>query len=485
METGIYIRVSTEEQAQEGYSIRGQEEKLKDYSRIKDWSIIDIYIDEGISGKNIKDRPAANRLIEDVKAGRVKNVLVYKIDRLTRSTADLVYLVDLFNQYDCAFNSLMESIDTQTPSGRMFLKIIGIFAEFERENIIERVKMGRDRKVKEGYSLCSSHASYGYDREPGIKIQTINETEAAIVMEIFDMYVNQNMSMIGIVRLLNLRKVPTKKDKLWDRKNLKNILTNSSYIGKVRHFIDDKENYSEANGLHESIISKELFEKAQQLIKKNPDVTRTKKPLDRNYYLGLLYCSECGAKISTHNRADQCSYRCTNHAVGGGCAVKEEISHKKMDTAFREYILSIADFDVADEIKIEQQEQQRHDCLELVGQYNEKLRQIEKKCCEIMDLYIDNAIDFDSYKDMKSKLDKDKEILYTELRKLEQEDNSETLINKDDIILNFTENWDLLTNGERRRFLLRFVKRIVIVNERQGESRKNTAWVKEVEFEEC
>lgn len=153
METGIYIRVSTEEQVQEGFSIRGQEEKLRDYVRIKDWSLFDLYIDEGISGKNIKDRPAVNRLIEDVKAGRVKNVLVYKIDRLTRSTSDLVFLVDLFNKYSCAFNSLMESIDTQTPSGRMFIKIIGIFAEFERENIIERVKMGRDRKVKEGYSL--------------------------------------------------------------------------------------------------------------------------------------------------------------------------------------------------------------------------------------------------------------------------------------------------------------------------------------------
>lgn len=210
METGIYIRVSTEEQAQEGFSIRGQEEKLKDYTRIKDWSLYDLYIDEGISGKNIKDRPAVNRLIADVKAGRITNVLVYKIDRLTRSTSDLVFLIELFNRYDCSFNSLMESIDTRTASGRMFIKIIGIFAEFERENIIERVKMGRDRKVKEGYSLCSSHASYGYDREPGKKVQTINEEEAAIVREIFEKFVNEGMSLNRIVRFLNLRKIPSK-----------------------------------------------------------------------------------------------------------------------------------------------------------------------------------------------------------------------------------------------------------------------------------
>ncbi len=103
METAIYVRVSTEEQVQEGYSIRGQEQKLKDFARIKDWSIWNVYTDEGISGKNITDRPAVNKMLADIKSGEVKNVLVYKIDRLTRSTSDLIYLVDYFNQYGCAF----------------------------------------------------------------------------------------------------------------------------------------------------------------------------------------------------------------------------------------------------------------------------------------------------------------------------------------------------------------------------------------------
>ena len=96
LETGIYVRVSTEEQAKEGFSIRAQEQKLKDYARVKDWSIHKIYIDEGISGKNITDRPQINELIKDIKKGFVKNVLIFKIDRLTRSTADLIYLINLF-----------------------------------------------------------------------------------------------------------------------------------------------------------------------------------------------------------------------------------------------------------------------------------------------------------------------------------------------------------------------------------------------------
>ena len=111
MKTGIYVRVSTEEQAQEGFSIRGQTEKLKSYSLLKDWEIYNIYADEGISGKNIVDRPAINRLIEDVKNGNVNNVVVFKVDRLTRSIKNLMELVELFDKYNCAFNSLTDVID--------------------------------------------------------------------------------------------------------------------------------------------------------------------------------------------------------------------------------------------------------------------------------------------------------------------------------------------------------------------------------------
>ena len=230
METAIYVRVSTEEQAQEGFSIRAQEQKLKDFARIKDWSIYKIYMDEGISGKNLVDRPAMQEMIADIEKGEVKNVLVFKIDRLTRSTADLIYLIDLFNDNDCAFNSLTESIDTQTASGRMFLKIIGIFAEFERENNIERVKVGIERKVREGYSI-GGRASYGYDRPKHQKIQTINEQEAEIVREIFDMFVNQGVGIIDIARRLNVRKVPTKENVTWALHSLPRVSRSELRIG--------------------------------------------------------------------------------------------------------------------------------------------------------------------------------------------------------------------------------------------------------------
>ena len=292
METAIYVRVSTEEQAQEGFSIRAQEQKLKDFAKIKDWSIYNIYMDEGISGKNLDERPAMQELLTDIKSGAVKNVLVFKIDRLTRSTADLIYLIDLFNEHDCAFNSLTESIDTQTASGRMFLKIIGIFAEFERENIIERVKVGIERKVREGYSI-GGRASYGYDRPKHQKIQTINEREAEIVREIFDMFVNQGVAITDIARRLNVRKVPTKENVNWGSTSIRRLLANMNYIGNVRHHIrDEKKEYS-VEGRHEAIIEQEQFDIAQKLLANNKRTTPRKPPRDDNYFAGFLTCGIC------------------------------------------------------------------------------------------------------------------------------------------------------------------------------------------------
>ena len=227
LSTAIYVRVSTDEQVQEGFSVRAQTEKLKSYALLKDWEIFNIYSDEGISGKNIVDRPAINKLIDDINDGKVNNVLVFKVDRLTRNTKNLLELVELFEENNCAFNSLTESIDTTTPSGRMFLRIIGIFAEFERENLSIRVRMGLERKAKEGYTLANGIMSYGYTKGKGQKIQQIEPNEAKIVKEIFSMFAEKNISFNKIARTLNDRKILTKKKtSSWEATTIKQILIN-------------------------------------------------------------------------------------------------------------------------------------------------------------------------------------------------------------------------------------------------------------------
>jgi site-specific DNA recombinase len=491
METAIYGRVSTEEQAQEGFSIRAQQQKLKEYANVKDWSVYDIYLDEGISGKNITERPAITRMIDDIKAGYVKNVLVFKIDRLTRSTADLVYLIDLFKEYDCAFNSLMESIDTATASGRMFIKIIGIFAEFERENIAERVRVGFERKAREGYTNASRCVSYGYDRAKGQKIQTINEYEAEIVRMIFDMYVNQGMSLAGIAKSLNLREIPTKSNSFWNAATVRVILRNCNYVGNVRYCVNESSRNFETMGLHEAIVSEELYHEAQVIMKKNSVVSPTKKPSERNYFAGFVYCAMCGERLVPHISAKKfqngvsrsASFYCRKRMMKV-CDSKSVIA-PKIERALVEYFSHIDDFTVLDAVELEQNRQQaQRDAETQIGTLNEKLKKLDGKEREIMSFYVGGEIEFDNYRAMKKQLDGDRDFVRAEIVKLKAtlDECGEPSISKADIVTNFRENWENLTDGEKRQFLTKFIKKIVLVNEPVEGTNQGHTIITNVEF---
>lgn len=320
LNTGIYIRVSTEEQAKFGYSIKAQKEKLLNYALIKEWKIYDIYIDEGLSGKDL-NRPKIIKLLKDIEDNKVNNVLVFKIDRLTRSTKDLINLIEFFQKKNCEFNSLTESIDTSSPTGRMFIKIIGLFAEFERETIAERIKLGLERKVKEGYSICSSTVSYGYMKEKGNNIQKINKEESYIVKKIYKDYLN-GKSIKEIKNELITRNIKTKKDKEWTNKTIRDILKNPNYIGKVRYGLNNKK-YFEKEGKHRAIISKSDYISVNNLLKNE---LRTNKDA---YYSNKIICM-CNKRLSTKRIyiKNKCyiNYICNNK----DCLFKM-ISHIKLD----------------------------------------------------------------------------------------------------------------------------------------------------------
>ena len=487
--TGIYVRVSTEEQAKEGFSIRSQIQKLRDYARVRGWVIHDIYIDDGKSGKNIEERPELNRLIKDIKKKSVNNVLVYKLDRLTRSLRDLLDLIELMNDNDCTFNSFSENIDTQTASGRMFLQIVGIFAEFERANMIERVKMGMERKVREGYKICSFSASYGYDLKKGEKIQTINQEESEIVKDIFNMYVNEHKSFSRIAIILNTRGIKTKKgDSCWTGATIKAILENPTHIGKVRYSIKDDTNYFEVDGHHESIISLELFNQAKNKISKMQKVSYTKRPKEDNYYCGVLICGECGTKMKSHitqykkldgSIATNTSYQCPKTTVKA-CTMKA-ISQPKLDISFLEYIENIDEFDVIDNLILEEnetnkrQEQIKSDC-------EARFKRLTIKEKEIISLYTDDKITFDEYTKMVKQVKIDLENIKNELEIITDNTEEEVNIKKEQIIKELKENWKHLSNIERQQFLNTFVKKIVILTRQEPDKKRNNVKIMDIEF---
>jgi len=488
LHTGIYVRVSTEEQAQEGYSIRAQEEKLRDYARIKEWPVYKIYMDEGISGKNITDRPAINEMITDIKEGKVKNVLIFKIDRLTRSTADLISLIDLFNNHDCAFNSLTESIDTHSATGRMFIKIIGIFAEFERENIAERVRTGFERKAKEGYALGTRYISYGYDRKKGEKIQTINETEAVIVREIFDMFLNKHMSYTKIAKNLNSRNIPTKSKSVWHAKTVVGVLTNCNYKGYVRYAVEDEKRNFEIKGLHEPIISEEIYDEVQELIKNMSVKVYKKHPKEDKCFAGIAFCGICGRKMIVRGdyKKDEAgytlsaNYRCPNRLYKK-CTARDA-RHIKVEEAFIEYIYSIPDFDALDEVQLAMKQEIKTQNLELLSDLRKQYQKLERREKEILERYIQGNIDFDGYMLIKNGVDKEKREISNLIATTEGFVDEEITIKKENIIKDLKENWEHLSNAEKRQFIINFVERIEVVNERQEGKREGIVKVLNVEF---
>jgi site-specific DNA recombinase len=273
---GLYIRVSTDAQAEEGYSIDAQKEMLEAYCKTKGIKKYRFYIDGGFTGSNI-DRPEIRRLIEDVKNGEVGVVIVYKLDRLSRSQKDTLYLIeDVFNKHKAEFISINENLDTSSPIGRAMLGIMSAFAQLERETIRERTRMGMKERVKTGLWMGGGRTPFGYDYDKERGVLTPN-ADAETVREIYDLYL-RGFSTQKIADLVGLK---------YDKLALQ-ILTRKTNVGVICY------NGVEYAGKHEPIISVETYDKAMSALKERS----VKRTVTSSHYLqGLVYCGKCGARM--------------------------------------------------------------------------------------------------------------------------------------------------------------------------------------------
>lgn len=272
----IYIRVSTDYQAEEGYSIDAQKEQLTAYCVSKGIKNYDYYIDGGWSGSNI-DRPEMQRLIKDAKDEKISHVIVYKLDRLSRSQKDTLYLIeDVFNPHGVDFVSLNESMDTSTPMGRLMLGILSAFAQLERENIRLRTRMGMKERVKTGLWMGGGRIPYGYDYDK-IKGVLVPNKDAEKVRQIYKLYIGGKAPQ-EIANLLGLK---------YDRL-VYQILTRKSNYGIIEY------NGEEYQGQHEPIISKELYDIAMRCML---DRKVVRANTSEHLLTGLICCGKCGAKM--------------------------------------------------------------------------------------------------------------------------------------------------------------------------------------------
>ena len=196
MKVALYARVSTLEQAREGYSLDAQIDKMTSYSNGMGYEIYDKYIDDGFTGKNLF-RPALESMIKDIKNHKFETVIIYKLDRLSRRVKDVIELVEMFEKYNVTLFSLNENIDLSSPFGRATLKMSATFSELERETIIERMKMGKEQRARSGYAMRNHILPIGFDYDEKTKTFTPNY-EAEQVKKIFELFLNGwNMASIS------------------------------------------------------------------------------------------------------------------------------------------------------------------------------------------------------------------------------------------------------------------------------------------------
>jgi Site-specific recombinases, DNA invertase Pin homologs len=274
--TALYIRVSTDAQREEGYSIEAQKDMLEGYCKSRQIKNYEVYIDGGFSGSSI-ERPEVKRLIDNVKRGLIDSVIVYKLDRLSRSQKDTLFLIeDVFNPHNVSFVSLNENMDTSTPIGRAMLGIMSAFAQLERETIRERTRLGMRERVKSGLWMGGGHVPFGYDYDKDKGILVPN-SDAETVKKMYDLYL-QGYSMMKIAQTLGL-KYERLAQQILMRK------TNAGYI----HY-----NGVDYKGLHEPIISEEKYNKVMDMIS---DRSRKNLTTAKSLLAGLIYCGVCGAKF--------------------------------------------------------------------------------------------------------------------------------------------------------------------------------------------
>lgn len=274
----LYTRVSTDRQAEEGYSLSIQAEKLRAFAATMDHVVeVELYEDDGYSGGSL-ERPAIQKLIQEAERGEITHVAVMKLDRLSRSLKDTMYLIeDVFLPNNVSFISLYESFDTGTPFGRAMVGILSVFAQFERENIYERTRGGMQKRVEAGFWPGGGGIPFGYNYDAAQGILVPNE-EACKVKMLYERYLAGD-SLQNIADLLGLK---------YERVAY-NILTRKSNAGYIVY------NGAEYRGRHEPIISEDTYFQAMALLRERS----ARRLVSKSPHLltGLVRCGRCGARM--------------------------------------------------------------------------------------------------------------------------------------------------------------------------------------------
>ena len=439
----LYTRVSTIEQSEEGYSIDEQERLLMSWAEKNNYEVYKCYSDRGISGKDIKNRPALKELLKDAEEKKFDMVISWKINRISRKLADVLKIVDILEKNDITFKSYSEPFETDTPAGKMQFQMMALIGEFERGTIAQNVKMGMCAKAKAG-EWCGGRV-LGYDlipvenQEGAIRRKTkltINEIEARSVRLIFNEYSN-GKGYKAITNQLNKLGYKTKKGNDFSVGSIREILTNPVYIGKVRYNV--RQNWSEkrrrninanpiiTDGVHEPIIDEVLWDKVQAIMESKKG--KPSRIYDGEYPLtGILRCPKCGAGMvisrTTNKLADGTKKRIAYYCCGAWKNKGTSVCNSntiRVDKA-NEYVFTKISELLSNEKMVEtivnNINKERHKKInpakKELERIDKELEKIDRKKTKLFEAYEEEVISKEEFKERKDELNKRAKTLQEE-----------------------------------------------------------------------
>ena len=521
----IYTRVSTAMQI-DGYSLDAQKSRMKAYAEFNDYEIVGEYEDAGKSGKSIEGRVEFNRMMEDIKSGKdgVSYVLVFKLSRFGRNAADVLSTLQVMQDFDVNLICVEDGIDSSKDAGKLMISVLSAVAEIERENIRVQTMEGRIQKAREG-KWNGGFAPYGYKLEKGQLF--INEEEAAAIRVIFDQYVHTDTGANGLAKYLathGIHKIQRQngKNPLFDSALIRRILKNPVYCGKIAYGrrrtekvhgtrndyrLVEQDDYLLVDGLHEGIVSEELWHEAQvKLLAQAEKYERVNRGKDTKIHLlsGIVKCPVCGVGMygnkSIKHKADGSKYKdfyyygCKHRTMTRGhkCDFKKQINEELLDSAVAEVIVKLVSnpkFAAMMQEKISmkvdtsaiEQEIAAHE-KQLRQSYSVKERLMD----EIDSLdpddkhYIKRKADLDDrlYKMYDKIEDTENQLVAARAKKMAIEAEKLTGDNIYKVLIYFDKLYSVMDDQEKRQLMESLLSEVQIYEERQP----NGQWLKSIKF---
>lgn len=450
----IYIRVSTEEQAKEGYSLASQQERaIKFIESQENWTLVDTYIDDGKSAKDL-NRPAMQRLINDAERRKFDVVVFYKLDRLVRSVSDLHTLLQLFDKNGVKIRSITEIFDTTSALGRFFLTLVAAMAEWERETISERVLINMAKKAEDG-ERNGAKAPFGY-RIINSKL-AIFEEEASLVSEMFRLF-NEGNGLLSISRYLqnfNINK---------DIRTIGRMLDNPVYCGKIRWGNNsDRIDTIIVESEHiPAIVSEETFQEAQ----KRRDLNRTegKKATSSYPFSGVLRCARCGSALSGQFKKERGTkhYICVSRKNKSTCDLPM-ITEKALTSEFLNKLTVDNPESFINSIKPDLHDVESNQNNEsIISNIEKELKQIKKMKKNWLYALGEGVMSPTDYSEIMSEVLEKERLLIEQLDNLSPKQNIYDPSQVIELVKNIPALWDKVSDIEKKGFIYELFEEITV-----------------------